>query len=172
MNKAYDKEMRTMAAQIASEQGISHFVREGVYICQAGPCFETVAECRMFKTLGADACGMSTVPEVVTALHCGMRVFGMSLITNKCVVEFDDHREPNHVEVLDTARKRAKEMERFIVELITRLQVDDDASSQSTESDEISKALGTLKTSPDNSKMADERAIGVDTPPNSEGGKS
>ena len=80
MSEAYDKKLIQLADTIAQEKGIK--VQHGVYLGTQGPTFETPAEYKMFKLLGADSVGMSTVPEVIVAHHCGIRVFGMSIITD------------------------------------------------------------------------------------------
>ena len=81
MTCAYDPELRKMALEAASEMGLA--IRQGVYFATTGPSYETPAEVRFFRTVGADAIGMSTVPEVIVARHCGLKVFGTSVITNE-----------------------------------------------------------------------------------------
>ena len=81
MTCAYDLEIIAKAEAIAADMGIK--LRKGVYFGSSGPTYETPAEVRFFRIIGADAVGMSTIPEVIVARHCGLRVFGMSVITNK-----------------------------------------------------------------------------------------
>ncbi|MBQ0021588.1 MAG: purine-nucleoside phosphorylase [Bacteroidales bacterium] len=80
MSEAYDKKLIALADTIAQEKGIK--VQHGVYLGTQGPTFETPAEYRLFRVFGADSVGMSTVPEVIVANHCGIKVFGMSIITD------------------------------------------------------------------------------------------
>ena len=80
MSEAYNKELIRKANEIAAEKGIK--VQHGIYIGTQGPTYETPAEYKMFRILGADAVGMSTVPEVIVANHCGIWVFGISVITD------------------------------------------------------------------------------------------
>ena len=80
MANAYDADLRTIVKEAAVAKGIT--LAEGVFIAYPGPNFETAAEIRAFKLLGADTVGMSVVPEVVSARHCGMKVVGVSVITN------------------------------------------------------------------------------------------
>ena len=80
MHEAYSRTLIEQAREIAKEKGIK--VQEGVYLATQGPTYETPAEYKMFRTWGADAVGMSTVPEVIVANHCGIRCFGMSVITD------------------------------------------------------------------------------------------
>ena len=80
MSEAYNKALIRKADEIANEKGIK--VQHGIYIGTQGPTYETPAEYKMFRILGADAVGMSTVPEVIVANHCGIQVFGISVITD------------------------------------------------------------------------------------------
>ncbi len=80
MTQAYDAELRAIAHQVAASQGLA--LKDGVYVALSGPSYETPAEIRMLAALGGDAVGMSTVPEVIAARHMGLRVLGLSCITN------------------------------------------------------------------------------------------
>jgi len=97
MRGAYDADLRVLAHRVAREQGLT--LREGVYVMNAGPCFETPAEIAFLVGIGASAVGMSTVPEVIVARHGGMRVLGISCITNIAV----GAEKADHEEVLATA---------------------------------------------------------------------
>lgn len=99
MTQTYDAELRGLARQVAKEASIT--LHEGVYICLSGPNFETPAEIRMLRALGADAVGMSTVHEVLVARHAGMKVMAYSGITNLCIDSIDTPLETSHEEVLD-----------------------------------------------------------------------
>jgi purine-nucleoside phosphorylase len=99
MVHTYDADLRRAARRVAEAEGIT--LHEGVYVCLSGPTFETPAEVRMLRTLGGDAVGMSTVPEVLVARHAGMRVMAYSGITNEAIDSVDAQAETNHEEVLD-----------------------------------------------------------------------
>ncbi|KAG8509761.1 Purine nucleoside phosphorylase, partial [Galemys pyrenaicus] len=118
MSDAYDRNMRQLAHQTWKQMKEQRELQEGTYVMLAGPNFETVAECRLLKGLGADAVGMSTVPEVIVARHCGLQVFGFSLITNKVIMDYESRQTANHEEVLESGKKAAKKLEQFISELI------------------------------------------------------
>ena len=85
MSEAYDPALRTLARRVATTAKLT--LREGVYVAVAGPNLETRAEYRMLRQLGADVVGMSTVPEVIVARHGGMRVLGLSIVTDMCIPE-------------------------------------------------------------------------------------
>jgi purine-nucleoside phosphorylase len=87
MSQPYDEALRALARSVAGELGIGQRLREGVYIAVSGPNLETRAEYGMVRELGADVVGMSTVPEVIVAVHGGMRVLGISIITDEAVPE-------------------------------------------------------------------------------------
>ncbi len=116
MSEAYSKELIALALEIAAEKGIR--VRQGVYLGTQGPTYETPAEYKMFRMLGADAVGMSTVPEVIVANHCGIRVFGISVITDLGVE--GKIREVSHEEVQQAADAAQPRMATLMRELIQR----------------------------------------------------
>ena len=99
MAQAYDRELRRHALRVAGEAGIA--LHEGVYVCVSGPNFETPAEIRMLRVMGADAVGMSTAHEVVVARHAGVRVMACSGITNVAIDEVNTDLEASHEEVLE-----------------------------------------------------------------------
>ncbi len=103
MSAAYDPGLRQLARAVALEHKI--VLREGVYVSVPGPNLETRAEYRMLRAMGADLVGMSTVPEVITAVHQGMRVLGLSIITDNCL---PDALEPTSVEKIIAVARAAE----------------------------------------------------------------
>jgi purine-nucleoside phosphorylase len=103
MSAAYDPELRRIARAVALDKKI--VLREGVYVAVPGPNLETGAEYRMLRAMGADIVGMSTVPEVITAVHQGMRVLGLSIITDTCL---PDALEPTSVEKIIAVARAAE----------------------------------------------------------------
>jgi purine-nucleoside phosphorylase len=101
MSQAYDSGLRALAQRVARDHGIE--LREGVYICLGGPSFETPADVRFLRLIGADAVGMSTVPEVTVARHGGVRVLGLSGISNMLPPEGVTHAT-THEDVLEAGR--------------------------------------------------------------------
>ena len=116
MHETYDISLIKLATQIAKEKGIR--LTYGVYVGTQGPTFETPAEYRMYRTLGGDAVGMSTVPEVIVAHHCGIRTFGVSVITD--LGGFDIPVEVSHEEVQEAANKAQPIMTEIMREMIIR----------------------------------------------------
>lgn len=125
MNKAYDADLRKKMKGVANELKMSSFLREGVYCMFGGPCYETVAEIKFIRdSIRADVVGMSTVHEVITAAHCGIRVLGMSLVTNCCIADENSTAEANHEEVLAVGRKRAADMENLVARFVQQVKQD------------------------------------------------
>ena len=100
MGRAYDRELGELARQAVRDQSFT--LHEGIYVCLAGPSFETPADLRFLQAIGADAVGMSTVPEVTVARHGGMRVLGLSTISNKANI--DGETLTSHEEVLEAGK--------------------------------------------------------------------
>lgn len=118
MTRAYDREYITKVKAIAQELAIP--VKEGVYVGLTGPSYETPAEYAFWGKVGADAVGMSTVPEVIVARHAGMRVFGMSVITNEGY-HFADDFVNDADDVIQAANAASERMGRIFAELVRQL---------------------------------------------------
>jgi xanthosine phosphorylase len=110
LRDAYDPELRSRLQRGAAAEGIA--LAEGIYLAYPGPHFETPAEIRAFRLLGADAVGMSTVPEAIIARHCGLRVAAVSVVTN--LAEGLGGEPPSHAHTLATAGKAAGDLARLI----------------------------------------------------------
>ncbi|HJW89935.1 MAG TPA: purine-nucleoside phosphorylase [Anaerolineales bacterium] len=117
MGQAYDRQLAALARQVAIDNNID--LREGVYICLAGPSFETPADLRFLRSIGVDAVGMSTVPEVTIARHGGMRVLGISTISNKA--NLDGETLTTHEEVLAAGKVVVPKLTRLIRGMLRRL---------------------------------------------------
>jgi len=119
MSEAYSKKLINMAKEAAESEGIS--LKEGVYAFTQGPMYETPAEIRALSVMGADAVGMSTVPEVITARHAGMKVLGISCITNMAAGILD--KPLSHQEVMDTAREVESKFKRLVRKIVEKWEV-------------------------------------------------
>jgi purine-nucleoside phosphorylase len=117
MSDPWDPQLRALLAECAAAAGVS--VTDGVYLGLSGPTYETPAEVRMFEKLGVDAVGMSTVHEVIVARAIGMRVAGMSCITNKAAGMTD--QPITHAEVLDITKAAGEKFEQIAIEFVKRL---------------------------------------------------
>ena len=118
MTEVYSPRMRKIAHEEAHNLGI--YLREGVYVAGTGPTYETPAEYRMYRTLGADACGMSTIPQVIEARHCGMEIFGISVITNQSS-DLGNGIVNNGDDVVQMADKAADKMNKLFSRIINRI---------------------------------------------------
>lgn len=117
MSEPYDPALRALAREVAASNGIT--LREGVYVAVQGPNLETRAEYRFLRNMGADVVGMSTVPEVIVALHGGMRVLGLSIITDKCL---PDALEPASLaQIVGVARAAEPKLATVVQGVIARL---------------------------------------------------
>jgi purine-nucleoside phosphorylase len=113
MSTIYNQDLREKAKIIAKEENIS--LQEGVYLATTGPSFETPAEYKFFRTISADAIGMSTVPEVIVASHSSLNVLGMSVISN--VFNPNAVAECTHEEVLEGVNRAGDKMSRIVKRL-------------------------------------------------------
>ncbi len=119
MSEAYDLKLRQLAREVAQQEGV--LLREGVYAGLAGPSFETPAELRFLRLIGADAVGMSTVAEVTVARHGGVRVLGLSGISNIVVYDPSEGEAPSHEEVLEAGRQVVPKLVSVIKGTLRRL---------------------------------------------------
>lgn len=117
MTEAYSKRLRQLAKDVANEIGLR--VREGVYVANTGPAYETPAEIRMIRIMGGDAVGMSTVPEVIVARHAGMEVLGISCISNMAAGILD--QPLTHDEVIETTEKVKADFLRFVKAIVRNM---------------------------------------------------
>jgi purine-nucleoside phosphorylase len=118
MSAAYTPRLRALAHDVANAEGID--VKEGVYVATLGPSYETPAEIRAFRTMGADLVGMSTVPEVIVAAHAGMEILGLSIATN-LAAGVDPSATLTHDEVIKTTRRKGEEMRRLLMGVLERM---------------------------------------------------
>lgn len=119
MTCPYDLELQNLARSIAAEKGFE--VKSGVYFGSTGPTYETPAEVRFYKTAGADLLGMSTVPEVIVARHCGLKVFGMSVVTNVSNTDNIERNLNDADDVVLQADRAADRMSILFEEMVARL---------------------------------------------------
>lgn len=119
LNHTYTPELIHLAHRLAADQGLA--LRQGVYAHVAGPNFETPAEVRMLGQMGADAVGMSTVPEAIVAKHAGMPVLGFSTITNICVAETTSTEQPDAADVVEAARRVEQGYQALFLKLVPAL---------------------------------------------------
>jgi len=117
MSEAYSPRLRELAVRAALQEGLE--LKEGVYVAAPGPMYETPAEIQAFKALGADLVGMSTVPEVIAAVHCGLEVLAISCVTNMAAGV--GHSKLTHEEVLEVTSQRGKDLLRLLRAVLREL---------------------------------------------------
>lgn len=117
MSTAYDPEYQKLTEQVARDLNIK--LQKGVYVWNSGPSYETPAEIRMLQKVGGDAVGMSTVPEVIVAQHSGMKVLGLSCISNMAAGILD--QPLSHEEVIETTEKVREDFLKLVKEIVNRL---------------------------------------------------
>ncbi|MBC7219949.1 purine-nucleoside phosphorylase [Candidatus Bipolaricaulota bacterium] len=117
MTEVYDRVLRKKAHTVAAELGLT--LKEGVYLATLGPSYETPAEIRAFRAWGADLVGMSTVPEAIAARHAGLKVLGISCVTN--LAAGVSPQPLSHEEVIETSQRRAADLGRLLTALVPRL---------------------------------------------------
>ena len=119
MTRPYDGELRKLASELAEANGIE--LKEGVYFAGTGPSYETPAEYKYFRMIGADAVGMSTIPEVIVARHSSIPVFGMSVITNEAHDDYAEDYENDADDVVVAADAAADKMTLLFTKMIESL---------------------------------------------------
>ncbi len=119
MTRVYDAQLRDLTVKTAARLHIP--LQQGVYMCLAGPSFETPADIRFLRVIGADAVGMSTVPEAVVARHGGLRVLGISTISNVAIDNIESEAETTHQEVLETGKLVVPRLTALLQEILSAL---------------------------------------------------
>ena len=119
VSEAYDPTLQKIAQTVATETGIT--LHEGVYVWCLGPNFETPAEIRAFRKLGADAVGMSTVPECLAAVHCGLRVMAIAVVTNLAA---GMQKDLSHVETMTVGSAATPKLSTLLGGVMKRLALD------------------------------------------------
>ncbi|CAF3178313.1 unnamed protein product [Rotaria sp. Silwood2] len=113
---AYDRQYLSQMKHVAKKHNLE--LREGIYCGLGGPCYETIAEINMLRSLGGDAVGMSIVHEVTLGAHCGFRILGLALITNKCLSEYDSTVEALHEDVIRISELKANVLQQLTLDFV------------------------------------------------------
>ncbi|GBG25592.1 S-methyl-5'-thioadenosine phosphorylase [Hondaea fermentalgiana] len=146
MSDAYDVTLRQLIWETAKDMGMESFMqRFGTYVMVSGPTYETGAESQMVLNMGGDSVGMSTVPEVVVARHCGIRVLGLSLITNSVRLPGDEGPVASHEEVLDTVNMRGEQIQQLVRSVLSKLDKDSLSKIESRLTEEGTAADAQIK---------------------------
>lgn len=164
MSNAYDEKLRALALKAANDLGMTAFVKpKATYAFVSGPAYETAAESSMLRMLGADVVGMSTVPEVVAAKHCGMRILGLSLVTNKVVLPGDVAPvHATHEEVLETTAMRTKDVQSLVEAVLALLKAHEAEGEMSPVKPVSTSVFPVAMTSPSSLSEVEKRLKGLD----------
>ena len=118
MSRPYDKQLISRARQIALEEGIA--CQQGVFVAVPGPNLETRAEYRFLRQIGADVVGMSTVPEIIVAVHAGLRSLGLSIVTDMCLPDaLEPANLPDIIATANAAEKKLRVLVKRVVQSLT-----------------------------------------------------
>jgi len=117
-SNCYDEKLQEKVLESASSLGMDFVRKDGQYCFVSGPQYESKAECRFLRSCGGDCVGMSTIPEVVAAHHCGMKVLCLSLVTNKVITKGDEGPAASHQEVLDAVNQRSEQLQEIVKEFV------------------------------------------------------
>jgi purine-nucleoside phosphorylase len=121
MSDAYNATLSDMIQECAKELNLSHVVRpRATYCFVAGPAYESIAESKFLRSVGGDTVGMSTIPEVIVAKHCGMAIVGLSLVTNKVVTSLEEANHASHEEVLESVKMSGKNVESIVRRFVSK----------------------------------------------------
>jgi purine-nucleoside phosphorylase len=126
VSNAYSPEGQACVVEAAKRLNFDFVRPQGCYALVSGPTYEAPTEARWLKSIGCDTVGMSTIPEIVAAHHCGMKAIGLSLVTNKVVLpgESSGATHANHAEVIEVANQRAEQMQALVKEIVAGLQAE------------------------------------------------
>jgi purine-nucleoside phosphorylase len=126
VSNAYSPEAQACVVEAAKRLNFDFVRPKGCYALVSGPTYEAPTEAKWLKSIGCDTVGMSTIPEIVAAHHCGMKVVGLSLVTNKVVLpgEVDGATHANHAEVIEVANQRAEQMQALVKEIVVGFQLE------------------------------------------------
>merc|ERR1712217_610093 len=120
-SNAYSKEMQEVVVTSAKALGFDFVRPHGCHCMVSGPTYESPTECKWLRQVGAGSVSMSSIPEIIAAHHCGMKVIGMSLLTNKVLMPGDDRPHASHQEVLETVEMRASQMMALVERIVQNL---------------------------------------------------
>ena len=123
-NDMFDKDLIKLVYQCAED--LTDFdmktMHSGIYTMMPGPNYESIAEIKMIRGLGGDVVGMSTSPECLVAHHTGIKIIGISMVTNVCIDDYENRQVPNHEEVVETAKQRSSDMVRLVERIVQKLE--------------------------------------------------